>query len=212
MITNKGVQPERRRVQELADRYQAEGYDVLAEPSKEELPEFLRPFHPDLIALRPDRSVAVEVRAQDKIRRADYWREFASAVKSHPEWHLEVLIHAPQEDTGDSISQGEIENLLRRSAALTQQGEFNASLLLAWSAAEAAMRLVAEKYNVTSLNFGPEALTSRLFSEGLLDRQDYDFLVACLRQRNAVAHGFRQTVTADDLVHLQNVIQNLLTE
>lgn len=215
MITNNTVMtvmPERRRLQELAEKYQMEGYTVLVGPSKEDLPDFMRYFHPDLIATRPDRSVAVEVRTPGKVRRVDYWREFSGAVLSHPNWHLEVLTNVQPEEQAESISQEEIEDLLRRSSVLAQQKEMGASLLIGWSAAEAAMRLVAERFNLTATDLRPQSLVSRLFSEGLLDREDYDFLLTCSRQRNAIAHGFRQTVEAGDLARLHSIIQKLLTE
>lgn len=202
------------RVQEAADRYESEGYDVTVEPSRDELPAFLRPFHPDIIAVRQGRSVAVEVRSANKIRRLDYWREFAEAVKHNPQWHLE-LISSPSEieaSEAEALSQTEILSLLHESEQIERSGVLNASLLLAWSAAEAAIRIVLERYNVESPDVQPAALISRSFTDGLLGREEYDFLLYCMRKRNTIAHGFRQDITAEDLSKLRQVTQDLLDE
>ena len=201
-----------RTVQDLEDRYRAEGYLVLHEPAKEEMPDFLRYFHPDLIATRGDRSVVVEVKSPGKVRRADYWRELADTVRSHPGWHLEVVANAAQEPPQESISPAEVVALVDQSATLADAGEYSPALLIAWAAAEAAMRLAAERYDVEIHDLRPPSLMSRLFSEGLMDRPDYDFLMTCMRQRNAVAHGFRQQVTPEDLKRLQEIVNTLLTE
>ena len=198
-------------VQEVASRYEADGYDVIIEPSPNELPGFLRPFHPDIIAVRPGRSVAVEVRSLNKIRRADYWREFAEAIEHAPQWHLE-LISGSEEPEAEALSQTEIRSLLHESEQIEQSGVLNASLLIAWSAAEAAMRVVLERYNIAASDVRPAALISRSFTDGLLGREDYDFLLYCMQKRNAIAHGFRQDVTVEDSIKLRKIIQALLDE
>lgn len=179
---------------------------------KDELPDFLRRFHPDLIAVGPDRSVVVEVKAPGKVRRSDYWREIAEAVRSHQGWHLEIVPNGSAEPQEESISEEEIRGQLARSAALAEAGDLGASLLIAWSSAEAALRLIAERFDVSVSNLSPQSLINRLFSDGLMDREDYDVLVALMRTRNAVAHGFRQQVTREDLARLREVVHHLLAE
>ncbi len=211
-MTSNVVTEYNRQLREIADQYSTEGYNVLTQPLKDELPPFLRHFHPDLIAVRPDQSVIVEVKAPGKVRRTDYWRELADAVKSHQEWKLVIADSTAQEAAVDSMSPSEVEDRLNQSTRLAEAGEAQASFLMAWSAAEAAMRLIAEQYNVKVFDLSPRSLMSRLVSEGLMDRQDYDVLTARIQQRDAVAHGFRQGITEEDLQQLRAVVQNLLTE
>ena len=211
-MTNSIVQQQPQTAQKLARRYQSEGYTVIVEPEKDELPEFLRHFHPDLVALRADRSVAVEIKSSRRVRRTDYWRELAQAVRAHQGWHLEIVTNGSSDPQEESISQAEIEARIDNSAALAAAGEIEASLLVAWSAAEAAMRLVAERYDVKISDLGPLSLMSRLVGEGFMDRQDYEFVAALSYKRNAVAHGFRQTITIEDLERLRGIVHTLLTE
>ena len=211
-MTNSIVQKQQQTAQELARRYQSEGYEVIVEPMKDEIPDFLRYFHPDLIALRSDRSVAVEIKTSRRVRRADYWRELAEAVRAQPTWHLEIVSDGSPEPAEESISQEEIEEQVQHSVALAEAGELSASLLLASSALEAAMRLTAERFNVHASDPRPQSLANRLYSEGLMDREDYDSSLASLRQRDAVAHGFRQKVSVDELSRLDTIVRNLLTE
>ena len=74
------------------------------------------------------------------------------------------------------------------------------------------MRLTAERFNIRVTDLTPRSLINRLFSEGLMERKDYDFLITLMGQRNAVAHGFRQPITLEDLRRLREVAHELLTE
>ena len=65
-MNNLGHEAYRQQLQEIAAEYESRGYDVLVEPSPEELPEFLTGFHPDLVARGPNESVVVEVKEGTK--------------------------------------------------------------------------------------------------------------------------------------------------
>lgn len=54
-----------RRVQELTREYRDRGYEVTVEPGPGQLPGSLSQFRPDLVALKSDDSVVVEVKPAD---------------------------------------------------------------------------------------------------------------------------------------------------
>lgn len=55
------VDIERRRLLELGREYRKLGYQVVLEPQREQLPAFLAPFQPDMLAWNDAESVVVEV-------------------------------------------------------------------------------------------------------------------------------------------------------
>ena len=66
----------RQRVQTLAEEYRGQGYDVVVEPSKAQLPPFLAGYHPDLLLHKASESVVVEVRPGSpwpRILRSENW-------------------------------------------------------------------------------------------------------------------------------------------
>jgi uncharacterized protein YutE (UPF0331/DUF86 family) len=86
-----------------------------------------------------------------------------------------------------------------------------AALLVAWSAAEAAMRLASKNHEIELPDFRPSTVISRLYSDGLLERDEYDFLLDCMRVRNAVAHGFYEgRLKSNVLKRLQKITLRLL--
>ena len=210
-ITQNETKPHDLIIAELAQRYGREGYTVTISPHKEELPEFLHPFHPDIVAIRPDRSVVVEVRSKGKVRRSDYWREMQAATEAH-DWHLELIVNSPAEEV-ESLSFGEIEVLSAQAQVLSANGASNAALLVLWSAIEAAGRLAMEKYNYPlPAAVSPRGWMITLYSNGLLDKEIYDVLLVLSEKRNRIAHGYHASVTTDDINQLVNAIKDLLTE
>jgi uncharacterized protein YutE (UPF0331/DUF86 family) len=81
---------------------------------------------------------------------------------------------------------------LQEGQRVAEQGMLAASLLITWSAVEAAMRLAAKQNEIDVPDQRPAVLISRLYTDGLLDRNEYDLLIDLFGVRNAVAHGFYQ--------------------
>lgn len=108
----------------------------------------------------------------------------------------------------ESISLQEIADLLDQSRKLVAAEANNAALLVAWSAAEAALRLLSRQGAAARLS--PSLLISFLYRNGALERQDYDLMLSSMRLRDAVAHGFRQIVLPEDVDRLRRATQRLV--
>ena len=82
---------EQRQLQQLAYQYRSRGYEVLDEPSAEDLglPATLRP---DLIAMSPTDRVIIEVRSRQSLRHADRLEALAAYVQDRPGWRLELVV------------------------------------------------------------------------------------------------------------------------
>ena len=65
----------RQRVQTLAEEYRGQGYDVIVEPLKAQLPPFLAGYHPDLLLHKASESVVVEVKARKSLAKDSQVRE-----------------------------------------------------------------------------------------------------------------------------------------
>jgi len=201
-------------INEVAERYRRRGYTVHVEPR--EVPSFLRGYRPDLIAKGPDESVVIEVKAAGTVE-PERWRDLAQAIQQEPGWRFEIVVPDPAQQTQEknrtsSLSDAEVRERLAAADHLAVAGTLDAALLVAWSALEAALRLMGEKYAVELPDDRPGTLITRLYMDGLLDRADYDLLTEALNQRNAVAHGYRRSVLPEDVTRLHEAVERVLAE
>jgi hypothetical protein len=181
-----------RRVEQIANEYKDQGYEVLVEPQIPQLPGSLAGFRPDLVVRRGDEVVVIEVKSRESLSDPRL-QALAEAVRRQPGWRFELVLLKPElgppgtrewsaEDVTDTLSQ--VETLLR-------SGHQEAALLLAWSAAEATLRLLAHKERLALEREDAPYLLKLLVSRGVFTRAQYDLLWDVLQSRNAVAHGLK---------------------
>lgn len=180
------------RLNNVAEKYRQRGYKVTVSPPSKELPKFLSKFEPDIVAEGPDESVFIGVTSSVRERGSAYWKELSRAVQKHPRWRLELIADASKRRMGQTMTKELARKRLLEGQRLAEQGMLAASLLITWSAVEAAMRLAAKQYEIDLPDQRPAAVISRLYTDGVLERQEYDFLVDVFGVRNAVTHGFDQ--------------------
>jgi hypothetical protein len=214
-MANSNVPREEKRLYEIAEEYKRRGYRVTVAPTSNQLPRFLSKFRPDIVAEGPHESIVIhvlkptpksakqsaaqwpyeptvmEAKLPGQQRDINYWKKLSSVVRRHPGWRHELVLDDPsRRDMPETISQELIQERLQEGQRLAEQGMVAASLLITWSAAEAAMRLAGQGYELDLPDWRPATVISRLYTDGVLEREDYDFLLECLQIRNAVAHGF----------------------
>jgi len=184
------------RLQDVARDYRDQGYVVTVKPSAEDLPEFLAGFDIDLIARSDEQHVVVEVRSRATLPDAPPLPKLAEAVSSHPEWRLDLVVINPEErllsHQGWELP-GRDELLARAAEArsLLDHGSHEAALLLAWSAAEATLRLLAQEHGVELVDDSPSYIVRQLVAEGLLSKKDQVFLKKGAQLRTQTIHGYR---------------------
>lgn len=81
-----------------------------------------------------------------------------------------------------------------------------------WSATEGALRLLAEREHVELESLAPGYIVNKLYTVGLLGRDQHRTLQAAMHLRNQAAHGFQVSVTSEDLIGLSEVLNDLLNE
>lgn len=204
--------PEESPLQDIAKKYKERGYTVIIDPPSKQLPKFLTKFNPDMIAQRQDESVVIQVKSAGKKRGTNYWRELSSVLQNHPGWRLEVVVGGQSKRTpSQNLKKEQIKERLQEGQELAQQKLFAASLLITWSAVEAAMRLASKNQDIDLPNLLPATVISRLYSDGLLSRDEYDFLVNCMSLCNSVAHGFQNgEIKASTINRLQRIASQFL--
>ena len=210
--------PYERLVSETAAEYREQGYLTQENPPSKDLPEFLRKFHPDIIARSPDdRFLFVEVKTKEKVRRIDHWRELRDAIAQLPEWELRLVVNNQREDELITASKPlyaweEIEATLRAGERLSRQKVWNAAFVTAWVALEAILRRQAQAENIPLQDEAPGTLITTLTSNGSLNYEDYGLLMSLLPQRNQAVYGHQPDDLEDTAKKTLKVARRLLKQ
>jgi len=203
----------RRRLASIAAEYENKGFQVKLRPADGDLPEFLRGFEPDLIATGNGESMVVEVKAgKELVEEEQSIAAIEAALRNRPGWRFELVIDGSDPDFGPSLTAPQIETAIEEANELERGGRVVAALLLLWSATEAVLRLLAARENVDLESPAAGYVTKRLYTLGLLGREQYRILDEAVRLRNQAAHGFQVSVTRQDLANVAAIARELLSE
>ena len=190
---------EKQHAHTLAEEYRSRGYDVIEEPSQEQLPAFLNGYHPDMLLRKADEdeAIVVEVKSRASLAKEPEIRELARLLRTQPGWRLDLVVV----DVGEQLEALEgarpfaREDILRgitEAERLLGSGSAEAALLLAWAVTEPTVRLLAEREGLKTDRSTPLHVLKQAVVNGVISRADYNFLLQALRHRNAQAHGFIQ--------------------
>ncbi|MDM8551173.1 DUF86 domain-containing protein [Desulfobacterales bacterium HSG2] len=196
---------EQNRAQMVADEYRNRGYEVIHAPDKDQLPDFLKEFRPDLIVRKGDESIVVEVKSRRTLSQNPQIREMARILGEKKDWKLELFLVGIGEDAQfaegvQPLNEQDVLQGTEQARKLLNAGFPEASLLYAWSVAEAAIRLIVQKEAITVKSDAPLYLIKALATEGVISKDEYELLMSVVRTRNAVAHGYRMTEYNPDMV------------
>jgi hypothetical protein len=184
----------------IAESYRQRGYQVEVEPAGQALPPFLLGFQPDLIARSPNENVVIEVKVGTRTSVADRLREVAERVNNQPGWRFSVVFSDPNNPgqivEGETTPLPALEQRLESGRQLIQSGQGEAAFLLLWSTIEGVLRLLGDRAKLPLKNLPPSALIRELYSQGELNRQQFDTLMRELPLRNQLVHGLGSTVAA----------------
>lgn len=206
-----------RKIQEIANKYKTRGYKVLIEPSPEELPQFLKDFHPAIVAYGPQDSLVIEVRVGTQTSVSERYRELMDAIQQHPGWNFSLAIVDPESDevaplTDELLDLEDISARLKEAEGLFKQGPKDAAFILLWLSVEAILRNIAFQESLP-LEFAPSsALVRELYSMGLLSRDGLNTALRAFSVRNSLVHGFKTPEVDDAFTELSALVPELLAE
>ena len=187
---------EKQRTHALAEEYRSKGYQVIEEPSQEQLPDFLSNYRPDLLVQKGNEGIVVEVKSRASLAKNPKIRDLARLLQTKPRWNFELVVVSEKEtlNTPEGIQPFEREDILRglqTAEELLTSGAAEAALLLSWPALEATVRLMTVAEGIVLEQLASPAILKQAVSNGVISRSDYGFLMDTLKYRNALAHGFK---------------------
>jgi uncharacterized protein YutE (UPF0331/DUF86 family) len=219
-MTQATVDIERKRLVEIAREYRKLGYEVILEPKRSQLPEFLASFQPDMLARNNIETVVVEVKSRETLSQSAHMAALASVIQQHEGWRFELVVTNPREknaririqDINDLLTTQDIIYRLNEARTLSNKEHGEAAFLLAWSATEATLRRAASQHRISAED-SSIAILKNLFAQGVINEEQYNKLSHALSVRNSLAHGLRETKTsAAELKVLLVITEQMLSE
>ena len=165
---------------------EAEGYQVIVQPTGTFLPPFLKGLVPDAIAVRGDEKLVIEV-VRRTPQQAEKVKAISERVKQAPGWTLRVIGTNTRIDEPAVQSRDVILERIAEARKLAQAGHAEAALLMAWATMEASARLKSPaRYRRPQT---PSWIVETLTEDGELTQANAAFARALGEKRNALAHG-----------------------
>ena len=198
-----------------AAEYLGQGYEVLRDFPL----EFLPGYRADLVVKYGSYNKVIEVKTRPSVAANPVLNEYERIVNSQAGWKFELeLVNEPGRmdvvPNATALDECAIRTRLTQSATIRDAGLADAAFMLAWSAAEATLRMMVESEGITVDRATNSAyLLDMAVVQGTLTRDDYRHLHRAMQIRNAIAHGFQVEDLDGAIVgELSELIRSLLSE
>ena len=212
------IMREKQQAHALAEEYRRQGHEVIEAPSTEQLPDFLSGYHPDLLIRRGTENVVVEVKSRSSLARDFQIRDLARLLHARPGWNFELVVVSEGEEQrapegARPFDREDIRRGIKTAEELLESGAAEAALLLLWSTVEAVVRLLTEEAEIDLDRLTPPYIIKQATANGVISREDHNFLMHAMKCRNALAHGFKSLYFDSALVRdLLKTVKRLLEE
>ena len=175
-----------------AEELRAQGYEV----EQEVLLDFLPGFRADVVARKEGKTRVIEVKYRSSLTANPIMSELSRVVNAKPGWSFELhLVGEPERrEPPAGAKPFDAESIHRRvkeAEKARDAGLSEAAFLLAWSAAEAILRdlVAAEGVAIERITTASYVLDYAVY-QGVISRDDYNYLTDMMAYRNALVHGF----------------------
>jgi HEPN domain-containing protein len=208
------------RLNQVADRYREQGYQVVLNPRPDDLPPFAKDFKVEILASRPDGNVLASAKGSSAEFEADpNLSRYAEVIEKRPGWRYDVFVLGPPPavpDRGDisEALQEETYKALDNAERLIQAGFGAPAVLTAWAALESAMRQRLRSLgSKAEWGTSPRSMLNELISSGILTHSEFRELEGLSRLRNIIAHGFSvPEISPSSVSFLVDTARKLLNE
>jgi len=201
---------ERRAANALIDQ----GYKIEDASTADALPFSLPGYRPDLIAVRGNETLVVEVKSSLKRTPIDRLKEIAAIVSKHPGYRFVLL--TPREAGAMEIPSlptwEEIWSRVVSAERSTESDSPDAGFISLWSALEAAMRRRSLDVHLPLEQLPTTALMRQLYSEGELSYEQFESLLRLVNIRNRTVHGYRVPEIAVGTTELARTVRQIVQD
>ena len=178
-----------------ANQYRSEGYEVF----RDVVLDFLHSYRADLVVRKDGHSKVIEVMTRSSLNATGDIAEIAQQINDQPDWSFELLLVGEPERQSTPLQtfafeEHDISQRLDEAESTLAAGYQEPAFLLAWSATEAAARVLLAARGVTihGITSAAYVLNQAAFHDAI-QYEEYERLRDLIDYRNAIVHGFRVT-------------------
>lgn len=217
MSSLNGLQAERM----IAKHYEERGYAVTTEPPPSAIPFSLGNYKPDILAIRGDENLIIEVKGPGARVDSSVYLRLDEEVQLHPGWRF-LLVTVGEEElrqfaasTSSNLSVNmSIEAMRERIHQMDQLLDTPnmAGFLLPrlWLAYVSALRLNAAREGVSQEGLTDLSLINMAYSEGIISIAEYESGRRFLNLRNHTVHNLDANATVTECKELRQMIDVVL--
>lgn len=179
-------------VSQIAEKYRAEGFEVVPVSRQTALPFDLEGYCPDLLAKKSDvEGYVIEVKTRIDAASIDRFREIAEIVAQHPGWRFLLVTgeDASSEEKNDLLTWEQMSQGLERADRLLSSGEPEGAFLSLWRILEAALRRQAVAASIPVERLPTSSLIKHIYSQGEISIEQFDTAMELQSIRNRLVHG-----------------------
>lgn len=205
--------------QEVAEKYRQQGFEVIVEPEKKDLPFDLGNYRPDVIAVKTNSaSYVIEIKDSIDNTPIDRYRDIAENVSEHPGWSFvlvtgqDIPAFSGQEAEAEVLTWSQMFERFAQAKRLLELGEPEPAFLLLWVIFEAVLRRHAMQVSIPIDRLPTTSLIKQLYSQGELSIEQFDAATALQDLRNQTVHGFQTTDLKQPAVQLEKLVNELLSD
>jgi uncharacterized protein YutE (UPF0331/DUF86 family) len=175
-------------LERLVPDLKSQGYDVFVHPNRQMVPPFLGTYLPDVIALRDDKNLVIEIK-QGSSRAEKTLEDLTKRFEGQSRWEFRIVWVNRDDDRRRLTLQSSetISSRLTEVRRLLDGGFTESALLMCWAILEAiGRRLLSDEFARPQ---SPARLVEILATKGLVTPDEGDALRRIADERNRVIHG-----------------------
>jgi uncharacterized protein YutE (UPF0331/DUF86 family) len=175
-------------LERLVPDLKSQGYDVFVHPNRQMIPPFLGTYLPDVIALRDDKNLVIEIK-QGSNRAEKTLQELAKRFEGQSRWEFRIVWVSADEERGKLTLQSSetISDRITEIRKLLDGGFTESALLMCWAILEATgRRLLSDEFARPQT---PGRLVQILATKGLITPNEGDALRQIAEKRDRLIHG-----------------------
>jgi Holliday junction resolvase len=202
--------------QSLAEKYRANGYTVEIEPDSSRIPFDLNGYRPDMIAIKEDSKLIIEVKPKSQRVSVERLQAVAQLISEHQGWRFIVVTPDDVENNyflntqENHLTWSELSKKIAQIPLIIDAIGNAAALIYIWGLVEAALRRYVIDASIPVENFPFTRMVKHLYSIGELSIDELNLLLTSYASRNKVAHGYNTEIANDTLNQLINFINRLV--
>lgn len=201
----------------VAKRYENDGYAVMTEPPPSAIPFPLGAYTPDLIAVKGDEHIVIEVKSPGANINSKNFGEIANAIHAHKGWRFvlvtvsdsDLLVRSAVRDANLTMASVR-EHLLELDRLLKLNVPAGILFPRLWLTYVSALRLLMTQEGATADPLTDLSLLNTAYSTGVISFEEYQASKGFLRIRNEASHSLEKTTSTHEAAELREMVHAVL--